>query len=458
MGILDGQIPLAQLRCQDDGLPSDSSIAQKRTEESVLEHYVPYAPNNVYRQSLESIRLERENHVPYLKRGLNNLSRWMVSLDASKPWLTYWILHSLDLLEAEITPEIIERCISTLAKWQHPEGGFSGGPDQIAHLATTYAAVNSLAILGTKEAYDVIDRESLYEFLMRMKQPDGSFTMHTGGEIDIRGSYCALSVATLTNLLTPELTKNCSDFICRAQTYEGGIGPYPGKEAHNGYTFCGVAAMEILGHMEKFDMDKLIKWCSERQMGLEGGFQGRTNKLVDGCYSFWGAGSFPLLHTEMLRQGKAQGFDYMFDREALQEYILLCCQSKYGGLIDKPGKGADYYHTCYCLSGLSTAQHLITPNLKKAQLIRDRGASSLAGGIASLMWTCANEFTAMGEVDNILAPTHPIHNIGMDKTRSIIHYFYREEIDPIKDILPKDEEPAHEEEEKEDHEGGKKKK
>lgn len=30
-------------------------------------------------------------------------------------------------------------------------------------------------------------------------------------------------------------------------------------------------------------------------MKLEGGFQGRTNKLVDGCYSFWQGGSFPSL-------------------------------------------------------------------------------------------------------------------------------------------------------------------
>lgn len=33
----------------------------------------------------------------------------MVALDASKPWLTYWILHSLDLLEVEISQDIIER-------------------------------------------------------------------------------------------------------------------------------------------------------------------------------------------------------------------------------------------------------------------------------------------------------------------------------------------------------------
>ena len=28
---------------------------------------------------------------------------------------------------------------------------------------------------------------------------------------------------------------------------------------------------------------------------MEGGFMGRTNKLVDGCYSFWQGALFPLL-------------------------------------------------------------------------------------------------------------------------------------------------------------------
>lgn len=47
----------------------------------------------------------------------------------------------------------------------------------------------------------------------------------------------------------------------------------------------------------------------------------------------------------------------LFNARALQLWILGCCQSHRGGLRDKPGKGADYYHTCYCLSGLSLAQH-----------------------------------------------------------------------------------------------------
>lgn len=29
---------------------------------------------------------------------------------------------------------------------------------------------------------------------------------------------------------------------------------------------------------------------------------------------------------------------WMFQQQALQEYILLCCQNPAGGLLDKPGK------------------------------------------------------------------------------------------------------------------------
>jgi prenyltransferase beta subunit len=31
------------------------------------------------------------------------------------------------------------------------------------------------------------------------------------------------------------------------------------------------------------------------QTQLEGGFRGRTNKLVDACYSFWQGGAFAVL-------------------------------------------------------------------------------------------------------------------------------------------------------------------
>lgn len=45
-----------------------------------------------------------------------------------------------------------------MTRWQLPSGGFGGGSDQLAHLATTYAAVNAIAIAGTPAAYDVLNK------------------------------------------------------------------------------------------------------------------------------------------------------------------------------------------------------------------------------------------------------------------------------------------------------------
>lgn len=54
--------------------------------------------------------------------------------------------------------EDYSKIVLFLAKCQAPEGGFGGGPGQYPHLASTYAAVNALCIIGTKEAYNVINR------------------------------------------------------------------------------------------------------------------------------------------------------------------------------------------------------------------------------------------------------------------------------------------------------------
>ena len=44
---------------------------------------------------------------------------------------------------------------------QNADGGFGGGHGQISHLAPSYAAVLSLAIVGEPAALDLIDRRSL---------------------------------------------------------------------------------------------------------------------------------------------------------------------------------------------------------------------------------------------------------------------------------------------------------
>lgn len=39
-------------------------------------------------------------------------------------------------------------------------------------------------------------------------------------------------------------------------------------------------------------------------MRYEGGFQGRTNKLVDGCYSYWQGAIIPIVQTLIQRNGE----------------------------------------------------------------------------------------------------------------------------------------------------------
>lgn len=53
------------------------------------------------------------------------------------------------------------------------------------------------------------------DFLMSVKRSDGSFAVHTGGEVDIRGSYCALAIASILNILDEELKENVESWVIR---------------------------------------------------------------------------------------------------------------------------------------------------------------------------------------------------------------------------------------------------
>ncbi len=293
----------------------------------------------------------------------------------------------------------------------------------------------------------------MYTFFLSLKQKDGSFLVAHHSEVDVRGIYCLLTVATMLDILTPELVDGTAAFIASCQTYEGGFAsashpafsfsgsilPPPSSrsplgEAHGGYTFCALASWVLLQPFleqtaqpkPEIDLKNLSRWLVNMQ-GTEielGGFKGRTNKLVDGCYAWWCGGAFALLEAlglggiqnansdeVPLDSGAAAGVwddvdgalivltdttslshasslsESLFNRNALQEYILYAGQHPAGGLRDKPPKyvavplevhttanrqyrNADAYHTLYCLSGLSSAQHHIYPSrVRKSQVL-----------------------------------------------------------------------------------------
>lgn len=392
----------------DENSPTASSEEQCLVERSCMKLYQSFLAD-IDCQSEMSVLcekepiLERKKTLKFLRRGLVNLSEGYECLDSSRPWILYWILHSMELLGDHVTDQThIKAIVDFLRLCQNPNGGFGGGPGQISHLAPTYAAINSLCILGTEHAYQIIDRQKLILWMDKLRLNDGSFLMHEDGEVDIRGVYCALSVARLTNTYSAELFRNTSEWVMSCQTYEGGFGGAPGMEAHGGYAFCGFASLVLLGKGQLCNVENLLRWAVNRQMSLEGGFQGRTNKLVDGCYSFWQGGIFPLIHL-LRSQGKVIPRCLLFNVTSLQEYLLICCQDSRGGLIDKPGKSRDFYHTCYTLSGLSVAQYL----LQNTPAQTDSKKQVIGGN------------------DNEIKSTHPIYNIGLDRALLAAEFFDR---------------------------------
>jgi protein farnesyltransferase subunit beta len=561
----------------DDLLPTGTSSDQIDLEKRVTALYAALARSGVH-DDAEELALERDAHAHYVCGGLGELPAGAApilalalslslpvfltdvlrppslragfsSLDASRTWICYWVVHSLALLGRPMpaAPAAAD-VVAFIAACQHPGGGFGGGPYQLPHLATTYAAVCTLVTLGGPEALDVVDRPALRRYLLRMCVPaarGGGMTMHEGGEVDVRGCYCALAACRLLGMerATAEVADACaleryvracqvrraaparraqprSAAACFplprssplsgppcAQSYEGGVGGEPWNEAHGGYTFCGLAALALAGRGGAADGPALLRWATRMQGWMEGGFMGRTCKLVDGCYAFWQGAALPVLRDAILgaggqggeaqaRDGDAQGagaapddeargaaaarvaaalrgeagaaeagfvralrplspraaaqraaeavqlrldaavdaslaaeeayiaaaeaaeaaeadpaalkgravaalgqaaalqeaarradahsaaaacaapallrdspaaaaaaaaaaapLDPLYDHAALQLWLLACCQGVRGGMRDKPGKHVDYYHTCYCLSGLSSAQH-----------------------------------------------------------------------------------------------------
>jgi protein farnesyltransferase subunit beta len=91
-------------------------------------------------------------------------------------------------------------------------------------------------------------------------------------------------------------------------------------EAHGGYTSCSLLAHFLLtsavppsgspslgaGYPKKIDVSGGLRWSAMMQgEAIEGGgFRGRSNKLVDGCYSWWVGGGFPVLE-ELARRERA---------------------------------------------------------------------------------------------------------------------------------------------------------
>ncbi|KAF2400939.1 terpenoid cyclases/Protein prenyltransferase [Trichodelitschia bisporula] len=373
--------------------------------------------------------LNRAGHITFLRSNLEDLlPRGFTAADASRPWMLYWALSGLSMLGDDVT-DLRDQVVSTLTPMQNRDGGFGGGHGQLSHLATTYASVLSLVTVGGYAALNLINRKTLWHWLGHMKQGDGGFTMCEGGEKDIRGAYCAMTVISLLNLpneLPPEAPARADgvetflaklpEWISSCQTFEGGIAGAPTNEAHGAYAFCALACLSIIAPPNEsirrhIDIPALISWLAYRQCAPEGGFAGRTNKLVDGCYSHWVGGCWTLISAALQSEGSAD----IWSREGLTRYILCCCQGS-AGLRDKPTTYPDGYHSCYVLAGLSAAQ-----NVFKFEV--DEKLLGVTPGTAAYGWTTVGQANVPGDEEDRIIPVHPVLVVPFERAAECRGYF-----------------------------------
>ena len=116
-------------------------------------------------------------------------------------------------------------------------------------------------------------------------------------ETDLRFTYCALAIHYILQGKRGDVVSDFSmekavDFVKNCQSYQGGFGQTPGLEAHGGSTYCAVASLVMSG-AEIPNEGKLVQWLMLRQERVVDrdvpscGFNGRSNKIADSCYTFW---------------------------------------------------------------------------------------------------------------------------------------------------------------------------
>ena len=98
--------------------------------------------------------------------------------------------------------------------------------------------------------------------------------------------------------------------------------------------------MAGLDKLHLIDTDTLAWWLSDRQLAVNGGFNGRPEKKADVCYAWWVFSPLCILQKQ-----------HWIDGNLLRDFILSAQDEDDGGIADRPGDVADVYHTLFGLAG-----------------------------------------------------------------------------------------------------------
>lgn len=341
-------------------------------------------------------RFLRNKHIKFFQRCLHILPARYASLDTSRMTVAFFAISGLDILDALNVLEIDK---SKIIDWIYslqvlPNAsesnlhlcGFRGStvlgtvpmqclhdryresfPYDSGHIAMTYTALLSLVILG--DDLSKVNKKGILAGLRQLQLSDGSFCpTPENSENDMRFIYCASCISYFLSDWSGMDVELSIDYIRKSLTYEGAFAQGPGLEAHGGSTFCAVASLVLMDRLydtlSPRELKKLKQWCLFRQ---QSGFQGRPNKPVDTCYSFWVGATLELL-----------GCYHMTDFAENLDFLMETQDGIVGGFGKWPDSNPDALHAYFGVCGLSLMKFQGLNLVHPAFNISQRAASHLA--------------------------------------------------------------------------------
>lgn len=334
-------------------------------------------------------------HINFLMKYLRNACQSLTFYEPTRPTTLFFMISGLDMLSALnkiSTEEKSHICDWIYTQQVEPRPGlendieelkkcgfygsrtliFKGGKEQnvseynVGNLAMTYSCLCTLVILG--DDLSRLNKVTTLKAVKYLQNKNGSFLSSIiCGENDMRFIYCAVVICYILNDFSYINISKIVDFIVQSTHYDGGIALEPGLESHGGSSFCGIAALSLLGQLQSAftsnQVKRLTRWLLLRQ---DKGFQGRPHKEVDTCYSFWIGATLEIL-----------GVLPLINWEANRLSILECQKNRNGGFSKYHNTTPDLLHTYFGLYGLSLMKENGLREMHPALIMSERANQHL---------------------------------------------------------------------------------
>lgn len=236
--------------------------------------------------------------------GLDVLERLHLLSDEMKKEIIDWV-YSYQIVPSESGPKTGGFVGSSTLNIANADENCGTHRYKWGHLAMTYTGIAILVTLG--DDLSRLNRKAIVEGVAAVQRPDGSFSATIeGSEHDMRFVYCAAAICAMINEWGGVNKKTLAEYIRNSlvrlvvsmimwyserkimfQRYDYGVSQHFEMESHGGTTYCAIAALSLtdqLSILSSKEIEKIKRWLVFRQVD---GFNGRPNKPVDTCYSFW---------------------------------------------------------------------------------------------------------------------------------------------------------------------------